>query len=62
MTSKDDYNLLTSLCWKITMVPHNKAPEKEERERLVREGNGMMLIDLMFERKQVAGFWKGRKR
>lgn len=62
MTSKDDYNLLTSLCWEIAMVAYNKAPEKEERERLVREGNGMMLIDLMFERKQVAGFWKGRKR
>ena len=36
--------------------------EKEKSERLSGEGNNIKFIGLRFERGQVAGFGKGRRR
>ena len=39
-----------------------KAPAKEENERLRGERDQIKLIDLRFERGQVVGFRKARRR
>ena len=46
------------------MVDYTKSQQwkKEKRENLTGEGHNIKFIDLRFERGQVVGFGKGRRR
>ena len=71
-TLSDSSNLLSEnfmlffseLCYGKTMVAYTKPQQwkREENERLRGEGDQTKLISLRFERWQVAGFRKARRR
>ena len=55
--------IFSELRWGKTMVAYTKPEQrKKEGDRLTGERDKIKLIDLRFERWQVVGFRKGRRR